>query len=285
MDDAHSSPPLTRVGFPNAKINLGLQVRHRRPDGFHALESIFLPIPWCDTLEVETLPEDGPAQLVTGGIPIPGRTEDNLILRAHALLQEEFNLPAVRFHLIKSIPMGAGLGGGSANGAFALRLLDAHFGLGVAVDRLEEMSAGLGSDCPFFIRNTPALVTGRGEHVRPIHLDLDGWWLAVLHPGVHIPTAAAFGWIQPSEDRPGLAEWEGSGPDQWRGQLRNDFTEAVAARHPEVREALDLLEDRGATFSDMSGSGSAVFGWFPSDPGPAHLLIDKAHWRGWVGRL
>lgn len=287
MAESPTDRPLTRVGFPNAKLNIGLQVRHRREDGFHALESLFLPIPWCDTLELETLHGGGPSELVAHGLPIQGWSEDNLILRAHVLLSAECDLPPVRFHLVKAIPMGAGLGGGSADGAFALRLLDAHFNLGLSTDRLESLAGELGSDCPFFIRNTPAHVTGRGEHVAPIGLDVKDWWVAVIHPGIHVPTARAFEWVTPSDDREGLSGFGGSNPEQWTGRLHNDFTEAVAERHPEIRDALAHLRNMGAVFSDMSGSGSAVFGFFRSDPGPwsGPEAGTAATWKYWTGRL
>lgn len=273
------------MGFPNAKINVGLQIRGKRPDGFHALDSLFIPVPWQDALEIETLASASSSQLLPHGLAIPGQMEDNLILKAHGILADHFDLPHVRFHLVKSIPMGAGLGGGSADGAFALKLLNAHFDLGLSPERLRAFAAQLGSDCPFFIDNVPARITGRGEHVQAIALELSDWWVAILHPGVHVPTAQAFGWVVPNDDRPGLGQWTGSSPSDWDASLCNDFTSPVAARYPEVADALARMRRAGATFADMSGSGSAVFGFFPSEPDDALILGCPASWRTWTGQL
>ena len=184
-----------QAAFPNAKINVGLQVRPR-PDGYHALDSLFLPVPWCDTLEISTPGSTNDVTLHLHGHAIAGAPEDNLIVRAYRLLQENHALPPCDVHLIKAIPSGAGLGGGSADGTFALRLLNAHFTLGLDVGQLESLAGKLGSDCPFFVRNEPCRVTGRGEHLSPISLQLEGWHIALIHPGV-MGTAEAFGWVTP----------------------------------------------------------------------------------------
>jgi 4-diphosphocytidyl-2-C-methyl-D-erythritol kinase len=234
-------------------------------------------------LEVELRSAQDSTDLVTYGLKIPGHIKDNLILRAHAFLQKHHGISPVHFHLVKSIPMGAGLGGGSSDGAFALRLLDQLFELSLSVDQLEGYAAELGSDCPFFIRNTPSHVTGRGEVIQPIALALDGWWVALIHPGVHIPTPSAFGWVEPNDDRPGLDSWAGTGPDQWTPALTNDFTTAITHRFPEVSQALERMKDHGAVFSDMSGSGSAVLGWFKEEP-PVELLLGcPKSWKTWQG--
>ena len=274
-----------RVAFPNAKVNLGLQVLERRADGFHELDSLFVPIPWCDTLEIVTPGSETGCTLHLHGDPVEGEDKDNLVHKAWALLADQHGLPAVDFHLIKSIPSGAGLGGGSADGAFALSLLDAHFELGLSTAELEAHAATLGSDCPFFILNTPARVTGRGEHIAPIDLRLAGWHLVLLNPGVHIPTAAAFGWITPHQDRPGLDAMAGSGPEAWGGHLLNDFTAPAVERHPVIGEALQTLKEAGATFADMSGSGSTVFGFFREPPSPTLTAGLPPDWRSWTGRF
>lgn len=274
-----------RVAFPNAKVNLGLQVRHRREDGFHALDSLFLPIPWCDTLEVATPGTGDGCTLHLHGLPVAGAPKDNLICRAHALLAERHALPPVDFHLIKALPSGAGLGGGSADGAFALTLLNSLFDLGHSIKELEELAAQLGSDCPFFVRNVPARVTGRGEHVDPIDLHLKGWHIALINPGIHISTADAFGWIRPHDDRPGLDAWTGSGPEEWSSGLANDFTAPAVDRHPAIGAALNVLREKGATFADMSGSGSTVFGFFrtPLPQDWADALPSEC--RTWTGQF
>jgi len=276
----------SRLAFPNAKINLGLHVIQRRPDGYHEIDSLFIPVPWCDTLEVTTpAPSGSNVKLHLHGHQVAGNTRDNLVCRAHALLQKERNLPPVDFHLIKAIPMGAGLGGGSADGAFAINALNTHFELGLSISEREAFAAQLGSDCPFFIRNTPAHVTGRGECIHPIDLNLKGWWMAILHPGVHIPTPAAFGWVKPNDQRPSLSTLKGSSPQEWKGVLQNDFTAPVSERFPEVAQALNVLQSNGAVFADMSGSGSAVFGCFPQEPDPTWLRGLPQKWSTWSGPM
>ena len=271
-----------RVAFPNAKINVGLQVRGRRPDGFHALDSLFVPIPWCDALEMATPGTQNDVALHLAGNAVDGASEDNLIVRAYRLLQKDFPLPPCDFHLVKAIPSGAGLGGGSADGTATLTLLNSHFSLGLSQARLETLAGKLGSDCPFFVSNTPARVTGRGEVLTPIDLALDGWHIALLHPGVHVPTAAAFSWVTPDDDRPGLDEWAGSGPEDWKGHLKNDFTAPVCDRHPEVGQALSLLQEAGATFADMSGSGSTAYGFFKD---AVEWPAVPEQWTRWTGPM
>ncbi len=285
MGDRAAFHTRTRIGFPNGKVNVGLQVRDRRPDGFHTIESLFVPIPCCDTLELEVLKGQGACEMVCHGLPIPGDPAHNLILKAYDLLARDHNIPSVRFHLIKAIPMGAGLGGGSADGAMALQLLNAQCGLGLSEAALETSAARLGSDCPFFIRNTCSHVSGRGEIIDPISLDLKDWWVAILHPGIHVSTATAFSWVTASDDRPGLSAWSGSGPEEWTGKLTNDFTAPVVQRHPEVGHALTMLRNLGATHADMSGSGSAVFGFFRNDPGDDLQSACPNQWYCWSGRI
>ena len=285
MADSAVANRQTRIAFPNAKVNLGLQVRKRRKDGYHDIESLFVPIDWTDTLELEVLPKGEHSALHMHGLAIPGPAANNLILKAHALLCQERNMPPVRFHLIKAIPMGAGLGGGSSDGAFAINMLNQHFNLGLTADRLESLAAQLGSDCPFFIRNTPSLVTGRGEHLKPLQLRLEGWWMMVLHPGIHISTPQAFGWVNPDDQRPSLSHWENSDPSDWTGELTNDFTGPVSQRVPEVEKALTMLRSYGAKFTDMSGSGSAVFGCFPHEPDSECVRTLPPGWSGWIGPM
>ena len=285
MADERAPHSRTRICFPNAKVNLGLQVRDRRSDGYHNIESVFLPIGWTDTLEMEVLEEGAHSVLSTFGLSIPGKASENLILQAHALLGCEKKLPPVRFHLIKSIPMGAGLGGGSADGAFAINMLNGHFELGLSAAQRKEVAAELGSDCPFFIQNTTAHVTGRGECIEPLQLQLEGWWVVVLHPGVHISTPQAFGWVKPNNQRPSLSTLKGSSPHDWDGALHNDFTAPVSQRYPEVAKALAALRANGAAFADMSGSGSAVFGCFPKEPNSEWLQALPLAWSRWSGPM
>lgn len=283
MVDSAPHANRTCIGFPHAKINIGLQVRRKRQDGFHDLESLFVPIPWRDTLEIERLTNGTSSQLVSHGLTIPGRPENNLILRAHRLLAESYSIDPVRFHLVKSIPMGAGLGGGSSNGAHALRLLNRLFELHLSQEEFSKLAAQLGSDCPFFLQDETAHVTGRGENVAPLPLALQGWWLALIHPGVHISTPTAFGWVTPNDDRLSLKHWAGSSPNDWTEELHNDFTGPALQRHSEISDALNCIKTAGATFADMSGSGSTVFGWFKNEP-PASLFEGcPEDWKTWKG--
>ncbi len=275
----------SQVAFPNAKVNLGLQVRGQRPDGFHNLDSLFLPVPWYDTLELMSPGSGKGCLLHLHGNPIEGNPSDNLIYRAHALLSKHHVLPPVDFHLIKVLPSGAGLGGGSADGAFALTLLNAHFELGISTKELEFIAADLGSDCPFFIRNVPARVTGRGEHITPINLDLAGWHIVLINPGVHINTAQAFDWVVPNDERPGLDSWAGTGPTDWSGKLTNDFTGPVCERHPVVHETIQSLLKAGAVYAEMSGSGSTVFGFFRDMPPTRWTAQLPRTWRHWTGQF
>ena len=273
----------SRVAFPNAKVNLGLQIRGRRADGFHELDSLFVPVPWYDSLEIVTPGTGNGCILHLHGDPVEGNPEDNLVCRAYALLADHHGLPPAELHLIKALPSEAGLGGGSADGAFALILLNDHFRLGIPTKELEQLAAELGSDCPFFIRNVPARVTGRGEHIAPIKLDLAGWHLVLINPGVHIPTSQAFKWGTPDDSRPGLDAWAGSGPADWADGLANDFTSPACERHPEIGSALDAFRNAGADFAEMSGSGSTVFGFFRDAP-PADLTdVFPPDWRHWSG--
>ena len=278
------APPAAEVAFPNAKINLGLQVKGQRSDGFHAIDSLFIPIPWCDTLEIATARDrKSGCKLHLQGNPVAGSMADNLVQRAYDALNDQFDLPATDFHLIKAIPSGAGLGGGSADGTFALRLINVHFGLNLNTEALEKEAAKLGSDCPFFVRNVPAHVTGRGEQVHPISLSLDGWHIGLIHPGIHVPTKSAFQWVSPMDGRPDFSRWNGSSPVDWPGAIRNDFTAPVSEKHPEIKHALQHLINAGAVFADMSGSGSTVFGFFRNPP--ALDLFDACpdSWQTWAG--
>lgn len=285
MDELAHDAGRTTIGFPNAKVNLGLRVLRKRPDGFHDIESIFIPIPWRDTLEIESTPNAAYSRISAHGKPIPGSLENNIVLRAHQLLKDTHDIPHVRFHLVKAIPMGAGLGGGSSDGAHALLLLNRLFKLGMNPKELTALAAQLGSDCPFFITNTIAHVTGRGEHVSPLDLSLSGWWMALIHPGVHISTPEAFAWVKPDATRPGLAGWVGTHPGQWTDVLKNDFTEPAANRYPEIGHALKLLREGGAAFADMSGSGSTVFGMFQGPPPPGLFSDCPEGWATWMGPM
>lgn len=252
------------VFFSNCKINLGLHITARRPDGYHDLETVFYPLPLYDVLEL--LPA-GETELTLHGLPIPGDKETNIVWKAWHLLRQDIpELPPVQFHLLKNIPAGAGLGAGSANGATALIALDRFFHLQLPQQQLLKYALHLGSDCPFFILNTVCYATGRGEVLQPIALDLSGYYLVIVNPGIHISTPWAFGHITPSPPVHSLKTLASYHPAEWASLATNDFESLVYETYPEVKAIREQLKTAGAVFSAMTGTGSTVFGLFESQP-------------------
>ncbi len=249
------------IAFANAKINLGLFVTERRSDGFHNLESIFLPVSLCDVVEV-VLTESEDIVFTTQGRTIDGDIETNLCVRAYRLLKRDFNLGGVEATMLKNVPIGAGLGGGSSDGAHMLKLLNTIFNLQLSIEQLQEYAAQLGSDCPFFIENKPAYVHGRGELLEPIDLPLSGQHLAIIHPGIHVSTSEAYGGIVPRRATFDLRRIERLPREEWQQCVTNDFEETVCKNHPAISELIDSLLKQGSWYARMSGSGSAVFGFF-----------------------
>lgn len=254
------------IVFPNAKINLGLYVTSKRPDNYHNLESVFYPIPFHDVLEV--LPAEK-SRFYSYGLPIPGDEKSNLCVKAWKLLNDVFNIPPVETHLLKNIPMGAGLGGGSSDAAFMLKVLNSMFELSLSGLQLREYALQLGSDCPFFIENTPALAKGRGELLSPVSIPLQSYYISIVFPDIHVSTAQAFAGINPSEPLFDLHRINNLPVSDWKDQLGNDFEKSVFRMHPVIGEIKNELYQKGALYAAMSGSGSAVYGIFdktlPSD--------------------
>jgi 4-diphosphocytidyl-2-C-methyl-D-erythritol kinase len=252
------------ICFPNAKINLGLHITSKRKDGYHEIESCMIPIPLYDALEMIIDPKK--TTFESTGLSIPGESKDNLILKAFSLMKKDFpSLPAIQIHLHKAIPMGAGLGGGSADGAFALSMMNNLFDLILDDFFLEEYAAQLGSDCAFFIENTPKIATGRGEILEPIDLDLKGTHLVVINPGIHIGTKEAYAGVTPSAPKVKLKEVLAD-RSRWRDELINDFEASIFPNHPEIATIKAQLYEAGAYYAAMSGSGSSVFGLFEEKP-------------------
>jgi 4-diphosphocytidyl-2-C-methyl-D-erythritol kinase len=247
------------VRFPKAKINLGLQVKEKRADGYHEIESVLYPIPLFDALEA--LPAND-TTLSLYGLPIPGDPESNLCLKAVKLLQTDYSIPPVQINLLKRIPMGAGLGGGSSDAAMTLTLLNDLFTLGISKEGLRDYAAQLGSDCPFFIDDAPQRASGRGEQLAPFEIDLSGHWLVLIHPGVHVSTADAYAGLTPQAPTHDLSESLSQPVSQWHQHLVNDFESFMVEQHAEVQLALELLKKAGASYAAMTGSGSSVFGLF-----------------------
>lgn len=248
------------VSFPPCKINLGLNVIEKRSDGYHNLETVFYPIPLHDIVEI--LPSNS-TQFIASGITIPGESSTNLCLKAYELLKETYALPPVEIRLHKVIPTGAGLGGGSADAAHTLRLLNQLFGLKLSLEQLKDYAQQLGSDCAFFIEDKPMLGLGRGEILEPIQLSLAGKFLVLLKPSIHVSTADAFKYVSPSAAKPRIKDIIENIPlTEWKSILKNDFEESVFQSHPIIREYKEKLYQAGAIYACMSGSGSSVFGLF-----------------------
>ncbi len=252
------------ISFPNCKINLGLNIIAKRADGFHDLETVFYPIAIKDVLEiVQQQHETTDLEFASSGLQIDGDTGDNLCIKAYRLLKKDFpQLPAIKMHLHKSIPMGAGLGGGSADGAFTLKLLNQKFKLNLSNDQLINYSLQLGSDCPFFILNQPCYAEGRGEKLQPINLDLSAYQFLIINPGIHINTGWAFSQIQPKKPAQTVKEIINQPIETWESELMNDFEEPVFQSHPEIKAIKENLYAQGGVYASMTGSGSTVFGIF-----------------------
>lgn len=252
--------------FPNAKINLGLNITEKRPDGYHNLETIFYPIPVDDALEVNVLHERNEKyHLHQAGLEIAGEAENNLVVRAYKLLDKEFNLPPIDIHLFKHIPSGAGLGGGSADAAFMLKLLNDKFSLGLKDESLEEYAARLGADCAFFIKNEPTYAEGIGNIFSPIQLSLKGYQLWLVKPDIFVSTRDAFSKIKPHHAEQSLKEIAQSPVEDWKDRMVNDFEESVFPQFPAIGEIKDEMYRQGALYASMSGSGSSVYGIFKAD--------------------
>lgn len=249
--------------FPPAKINLGLQITGKRPDGYHELDSVLLPIPWCDVLEI--LPADSFSFRVTG-IPVEGDTSQNLVVKAYELMRKKFDLPPVYIHLRKEIPMGAGLGGGSSDATSTLLGLNTLFELGHSVNELETLSAQLGSDCPFFVTPEPKHVTGRGEYLSPVELELNGKFIKVIFPQLHISTRDAFAGVTPYERELSTAKLIHEPLATWQENLHNDFETSLFPRFPLLKKIKQQLISEGAQYASLTGSGSALFGIFHTKP-------------------
>lgn len=257
------------IVFPHAKINLGLNVLRKRPDGFHDIESVLVPIPLTDVLEaiVDPALPNGAVEFTSSGISIPGATETNLCIRAVRSLQAQRPMPGIRMHLHKVVPTGAGLGGGSSDGAHTLLLLNKLLDLGLEGTALHRMAAELGSDCPFFLSDRPQLAEGRGERLSPVILDLKGWWLLLVNPGIHVGTAEVYANTVPSGANENIAEaLLSTSPDQWQDRVTNSMELYVFKTYPAVKQLRDALLTQGAAYASMSGSGSSVFGLFREDP-------------------
>ena len=251
------------ITYPNAKINLGLNIVEKRPDGYHNLETVFYPINLQDALEVNLREGEEEFSLKVSGVSIEGEPEDNLVVKAYHLLKKDYpNMPAIDIHMYKHIPTGAGLGGGSADAAFMIKLLNEKFKLNLSIEKMEEYAAILGADCAFFIQNKPVFATGIGNIFEPIQLSLKGYYLVLVKPDIFVSTKDAFAHITPKEPTQSLKEIIRMPVETWRATMKNDFEESVFQKFPEIAAIKDKLYDLGDIYASMSGSGSSVFGIF-----------------------
>lgn len=251
------------ITFPNAKINIGLQVTERRPDGYHNLDTVFYPIPINDALEVIVAEGvDYDCRLHISGIDIEGDTDNNLVVRAYRMLATDYTLPSIDIYLHKHIPTGAGLGGGSADAGYMLCLLNEMFELDISTEQLEKYATRLGADCPFFITGTPVYATGIGNEFHSIDLNLAGWYLVVVKPDVFVSTKEAYSMVHPEKPAVTLDKKIIRPISEWKDTISNDFEKGIFALHPELESIKAKLYELGAAYAAMSGSGSALFGLF-----------------------
>jgi 4-diphosphocytidyl-2-C-methyl-D-erythritol kinase len=250
------------IVFPNAKINIGLNILSRREDGFHNLETIFYPLAVRDALEVV---EADQLKFTSSGLEIPGNPTDNLCLKAYDLLSKDYKLPPVHIHLHKHIPIGAGLGGGSADASFFIRLMNEKFELGIDTLQMEAYASRLGSDCAFFIQNKPALAHGKGDQLQTIELDLSNYFIILLMPVVQVSTSDAYKGVRPAAMENSLADLIKLPVEAWKAIIKNDFEPSVFLQYPIIAEIKSKLYSAGALYASMSGSGSSVFGIFEKE--------------------
>ncbi|HEY8511218.1 MAG TPA: 4-(cytidine 5'-diphospho)-2-C-methyl-D-erythritol kinase [Cyclobacteriaceae bacterium] len=268
------------IAFPPCKINLGLNVIRKRDDGYHDIETVFCPVPWTDALEVV---RSESFSFTVSGRPVAGAPEQNLCVKAYELIKEKHGIGPVSMHLHKVIPMGAGLGGGSSNGAHTLKLLDNVFDLQLGKERLSHYASQLGSDCPFFISGEPAVGRERGEVLSRIDVAIGNKFLVIVVPDIHVSTAAAYAGVSPTIPERSCASVVSEVPlNQWKHYLTNDFEKFVVQTHPVIGRVKMELYDYGAVYAAMSGSGSAVYGIFDR---PVALPTSLSRYRHWSGFL
>jgi len=267
------------IVFPNAKINIGLYITEKRSDGYHNIESCFYPIPWCDVLECVPASQ---TSFTATGLPIPNVSAHNLCLKAYELLAADFALPPVHIHLHKILPIGAGLGGGSADASFLLNALAEMFLLKVSKEQLVGYAAKLGSDCAFFIANTPAFCYERGDRFEPLALSLQGKKIVLVYPNLHIATAEAYSAVHPAPAPVDLREVLLRKPVQaWADLVSNDFEKSLFPKYPFLADIKEALYEAGALYASMSGSGSAIYGIFDEVP----QLVFPESYQVWQGVL
>ncbi|MDL2304958.1 4-(cytidine 5'-diphospho)-2-C-methyl-D-erythritol kinase [Bacteroides sp. OttesenSCG-928-D19] len=266
------------ICFPNAKINLGLHITGKRSDGYHTIETVFYPVPLTDALEAVIGEETSFKQT---GIQLDSLPNDNLVMKAYALMTKKHAIPPLNIYLKKAIPSGAGLGGGSADAAFMLKLINELCECHITESKLEKMAASIGADCPFFIRNKPVLATGIGNLFKPSDVSLKGYTLCIVQPPVAVSTKEAYANVQPQKPTFSLAKLPTIAVSEWKEVLKNDFEPGIFKKYPVIGDIKNKLYAMGAEYAAMSGSGSAVFGLFRQTISPH--FSDCFVWTGILG--
>lgn len=251
------------ISFPNCKINLGLNILSKRDDGYHEISTVMYPIEIQDILEVV---KSDTFKFTSSGLNIPGESDSNLCVKAYDILVRDYKIDPVHIHLYKNIPMGAGLGGGSADGAFTLKLINELYELNIPNDQLKNYAAELGSDCAFFIENIPQYASGRGEELEPFNLTLNGKTIVLINDGTHISTQEAYGNVTPKIPENNVQDILSKPLSEWKNLLHNDFEQGVFKNHPQLATYIEKLYESGAEYAAMTGSGSTIFGIFNESP-------------------
>lgn len=267
------------IEFPNAKINLGLNIIEKRSDGFHNIETVFYPIQLCDGLEINTN-NISETKLNVYGIRIDGNTSDNILLKAYSLLANDYNLPPIEIFLQKNIPFGAGLGGGSSDAAFLLKMLNQNFNLQLSTEDICNYASKLGADCAFFIHNKPVFASGKGDVFENINISLKGLYLVLIKPNIGVSTQQAYANCLPTKPQLALKEIIKLPISEWKNALNNDFEYSVFPQYSEIKEIKDKLYESGAIYASMSGSGSSVYGIFHQKPNLPINLSNNFKWEG-----
>jgi 4-diphosphocytidyl-2-C-methyl-D-erythritol kinase len=256
------------IVFPNAKINIGINITERRTDGYHNIETIFYPLPIYDVLEALPCNE---LTFDSSGLEIPGKIEDNLCIKGYHLIKKDYDLPPLNIFLLKHIPIGAGLGGGSSNAAFFIKLVNSLFSLGLTTSQMLDYARQLGADCAFFIENKPLFAFEKGDQFETISLDLSKYKIVLVMPPAHVSTAEAYRGVKPAAVKDSLYELIMEPIQEWKYFIKNDFEESVFKNHPVIRGVKAALYDAGAIYASMSGSGASVFGIFDKKPDLSEL--------------
>jgi len=269
--------------YPNAKINLGLHIVEKNADGFHNIETLFFPLRWSDVLEFVPIENtDEKTSLKCTGLSVAGNSDNNLVMKALQIVKSEYKLPELKIHLHKIIPMGAGLGGGSADASYMLVGLNRFFDLKITNDKLSNMAAKIGSDCAFFINNQPSLGTGRGNILEAFNIKLSGKYLLVAVPDVHVSTPQAYAGVKPQKPTTPLKEILKMDISEWKKHLINDFEISVFDKFPTIAKLKEIFYEKGAIYASMSGSGSSVFGIFDKNP---NLEFTELNGKGWKEQI